>query len=89
MNVLYCLESVADSSIQWGAVGEYFSLENSYNKVIKFQSDESWLCINIRTNMEKCRYFRTALDSLNVYLIKYSLLMKIDCDSFVWTCFII
>lgn len=31
MNVMYCLESVADSSIQWGAVGEYFSLENHCN----------------------------------------------------------
>lgn len=36
MNVLYRLESVADSSIQWGAVGECFSLENRSNKIIKF-----------------------------------------------------
>lgn len=39
MNVIYCLESVADSSIQWGAVGEYFSPEAAIMK--KFQSDLS------------------------------------------------
>lgn len=31
MNVMCCVETVADSSIQWGTVGEYFSLENSGN----------------------------------------------------------
>lgn len=36
MNVIYPPESVADSSIQWGAIGEYFSSESSYNKIIPF-----------------------------------------------------
>lgn len=31
MNVIYCLGSVADPSLHWGAVGEYFPLENSCN----------------------------------------------------------
>lgn len=31
MNIIYCLGFVADPSIQWGAVGEYFPLENSCN----------------------------------------------------------
>lgn len=29
MNVIYPLESVPDSSVQWGTVGEYFSSESS------------------------------------------------------------
>lgn len=87
MNIIYCLESVVGSTI--AACNWYFSSERSYNKIIKFKSRWRWLYMNIKASIEKYSYFRTTLDSLNVYLIKCNLLMRFDCGSFIWTCFII
>lgn len=87
MNIIYCLESVVGSTI--AGYNWYFSSEHSYNKIIKFKSRWRWLYMNIKASIEKYSYLRTTLDSLNVYLIKCNLLMRFDCGSFIWTCFII